>query len=158
MRTTVALLALALALPAAAAEVSTPLAVTLSAAPLDTVQVVGFGPLDRRWLALDDAVREEQGLPPRYAVPQPVRLTPSGSGNWEELAGGLWLWRLHIHAEGAASINLGFTRFRLPAGARLQIYSADLEQVVRPFTAEDNEGMASSGRRRCPPTTWSSSW
>lgn len=134
-----ALLFLALTLPAAAAEVSTPLAVTLSAAPLDTVQTVGFGPLDRGWLAMDDAARQEQGLPPRYAIPQQVRLTPWTSGNWEELAGGLSLWRLRIRAQAATSINLGFTRFRLPAGARLQIYSADLTQVVRPFTAEDNE-------------------
>lgn len=139
MRKLIFLLVLVLALPAAAVEVSTPLAVTLQAAPLDTVQTVSFGLLDRRWLAMDDAIREEQGLPLRYAIPQPVRLTPSGSGNWEKLRGGLWLWRLRIRAAGAASLNLGFTRFRLPAGARLQIYSADLTQIVRPFNAEDNE-------------------
>lgn len=137
---TIALLPFFLALPAAAiTDDFTPRALTLPAAPLDSVHTLGFGPLDRGWLAMDDAAREAQDLAPRYAVPHRVRLTPRTSGTWEELAGGLSLWRLRIRAEGAASLNLGFTRFRLPAGARLQIYSADLAHVVRPFTSEDNE-------------------
>lgn len=140
MRNTIASLLLSLALPAAAiAEDSTPRAVALKATPLASVPTVSFGPLDRAGLALEDATRDEQGLAPRYAVPRPVRLTPRTSGAWEDLAGGVSLWRLRIRAEGAASINLGFTRFRLPEGARLQIYSADLAHVVRPFTSADNE-------------------
>ncbi len=138
MPKTFALLVLVLALPAAA-EIPTPLAVALPAAPLDAVQAVRFGPLDRGWLALEDAAQDAKGLPPRYAVPHTVRLTPWTSGTWEELPGGLWLWRLRVRAEGAASINLGFTRFRLPAGARVQVYSSDRTHVVRPFTSEDNE-------------------
>jgi lysyl endopeptidase len=139
MRKMLALLVLALSLPAAAANVPAPLAVTLAAAPLDTVAAMDFGPLDRGWLAAEDAAREEQDLPPRFAIPHPVHLTPASSGTWEELAGGLSLWRLRVRAEGAASLNLGFTRFRLPEGARLQLYSADLTHVVRPFTAADNK-------------------
>jgi lysyl endopeptidase len=139
MRKAFFLLVLVLALPAAAANVLPPLAVTLSAAPLDTVDSLDFGPLDRGWLAAEDAAREEQDLAPRFAIPHTVHLTPATSGTWEELAGGLWLWRLRIRAEGAASLNLGFTRFRLPEGARLQLYSADLAHVVRPFTAADNK-------------------
>jgi hypothetical protein len=135
-----ALLVLALALSAAAAaEIPTPLDLTLLAAPLDSVQAVSFGPLDRGWLALEDAARDAKDLPPRYAIPHAVRFTPETSGTWQELASDLWLWRLRVRAEGATSINLGFTRFRLPDGARLQIYSADRAHVVRPFTSEDNE-------------------
>ncbi|HEX4963543.1 MAG TPA: hypothetical protein VF173_22125 [Thermoanaerobaculia bacterium] len=137
MNKTTALLVLVLSLPAAAAEVP-PRDVTLSAAPLTSVQTVAFGPLNRGWLAMDDSVRDEQGLPPRYAVPQPVHLSPWTSGTWEELADGTQLWRLRIRAAGATSLNLGFTRFRLPEGARLRVYSADWESVVRPFTPEDN--------------------
>jgi lysyl endopeptidase len=140
MRKAILLPVLLLALSsAAAADVPRPMAAMLPAAPLASVDVLSFGPLDRGWLAWDDARSEEQGLPPRFAVPQEVHLTPWTDGTWEELPGGLWLWRLRIRAEEAASLNLGFTRFRLPAGARLQIYSADLIHLVRPFTAEDNE-------------------
>jgi lysyl endopeptidase len=134
------LLVLALALAAiAAADTSRPMAVALSAKPLSSVQSVDIGPLNLKWLDWEDSVRERQNLPPRFAVPHSVRLTPRTSGTWEKVAGGLWLWRLRVRAEKASSINLGFTRFRLPAGARLQIYSADLAHVMRPFTAEDNE-------------------
>jgi len=130
---------LSLSATAMAEDVPRPLAETLSVAPLSRVQTVSFGPLDRGWLAVDDVARKEQGLAPRYAVPRAVSLTPQTSGTWEELKDGRWLWRLRIRAQAAVSLNLGFTRFRLPAGARLQIYSADLAYVVRPFTSEDNE-------------------
>jgi lysyl endopeptidase len=123
-----------LASPAVAADFPRP-----QAGPLASVETMSLDPLNRGWLAWDDALDEEQGLPPRFAVPHEVRLTPWTSGTWEELPEGMWIWRLRIRAEGASSLNLGFTRFRLPAGARLQIYSADLAHVVRPFTAEDNE-------------------
>jgi lysyl endopeptidase len=138
MRKILALLALALGL-SAAANAAAPLAVTLGAAPLATVDTLDFGPLDRGWLAAEDAAREEQDLPPRFAIPHPVHLTTMNSGTWEELSGGLSLWRLRIRADGAASLNLGFTRFSLPAGARLQLYSADLTSIVRPFTDADNK-------------------
>ncbi|MFL6263145.1 MAG: hypothetical protein ACJ76Y_25905 [Thermoanaerobaculia bacterium] len=112
-------IALSTALPAAARaqDVPRPLAETLSAAPLSRVQTVSFGPLERGWLAVDDATRKEQGLAPRYAVPRPVHLTPWTSGTWEELKDGRWLWRLRLRAEGG-----GLDQPRLhplpPAGGR----------------------------------------
>jgi lysyl endopeptidase len=133
------LLLLSLSAAAIAQDVSKPLAETFAVTPLSRVQTVSFGPLDRGWLAVDDVARKEQGLAPRYAVPHTVHLTPKTSGTWEELPDGQWLWRLRIRAEAAVSLNLGFTRFKLPAGGRLQVYSADLEQAVRPFTSEDGE-------------------
>ncbi|HKV11180.1 MAG TPA: hypothetical protein VJ725_23770 [Thermoanaerobaculia bacterium] len=140
MRNPIASLLLVLALPVAAiAEDFTPRAVVLRAAPLAAVPTASFGRLDLAGLAVEDVLREEQDLAPRYAVPHTVRWTPWTSGAWEELPAGVSLWRLRIRAEGAASINLGFTSFWLPEGARLQIYSADLAHVVRPFTSADNE-------------------
>lgn len=47
----------------------------LAVAPLDSVEVVSFGPLDLGWLAAEDAAREDSGLPPRFAIPRPVHLT-----------------------------------------------------------------------------------
>src|SRR3954463_5164127 len=126
-------LLLSLTATAPAQDVPRPLAETLSVAPLSRVQTVSFGALDRGWLAVDDVARKEQGLAPRYAVPRAVRLTPQTSGTWEELKDGRWLWRLRIRAEAAVSLNLGFTRFRLPAGSRLQLYFADPADVLPPL-------------------------
>ena len=81
-----------------------------------------------------------EGLPPRFAVPERVSITPANNGTWEDLGKGQMLWRLRIIGrEGTNSLNLGFTRFKMPAHGRLLLYSTDGSQVLRPFTAADNE-------------------
>ncbi len=42
------------------------------------------------------------------------------------------------HAAEATSLNLGFTRYRMPPEGQLLVYSADLTDQIRPFTAADN--------------------
>lgn len=97
-------------------------------------------PFDLSALAEEDILRDRLGLAPRFAVPQAVALSPDRHGTWEDLANGDRLWRLRvIGQEGTTSINLGFSRFWLPEGARLLIYATDGTQVLRPFTADDNE-------------------
>jgi hypothetical protein len=96
--------------------------------------------LDLTLLGEEDMKREGLDLPPRFAVPEKVSITPANDGTWEDLGDGQMLWRLRIlGGEGTTSLNLGFTRFKMPQRGRLLIYSADGTQVLRPFTAEDNE-------------------
>jgi hypothetical protein len=90
-------------------------------------------------LASEDAEREAAGLAPRYAIPHEVRITPGEAGLWESIDADTMLWRFRTVAPGAYSLNLGFTRYFMPPGGQLTIYSADSGQVVRPFTAADNE-------------------
>lgn len=105
---------------------------------LDTVLAA---PLDLERLGKEDAAEDRKGIPPRFAVPERVSITPSNHGTWEDLGNGEMLWRLRILGrEGSTSLNLGFTRFKMSKGSRLLIYSADGSQKVRPFTAADNEG------------------
>jgi hypothetical protein len=97
-------------------------------------------PLDLERLREEDAARDRKGLPPRFAVPERVSITPSNHGTWEDLGDGQMLWRLRIIGrEGSTSLNLGFTRFKMSNGSRLLLYSTDGREVVRPFTAADNE-------------------
>src|SRR6185312_4267489 len=96
--------------------------------------------LDLERLREEDAARDRKGLPPRFAVPERVSITPSNHGTWEDLGDGQMLWRLRIIGrEGSTSLNLGFTRFKMSNGSRLLLYSTDGREVVRPFTAADNE-------------------
>ncbi|MCL4836923.1 MAG: fibronectin type III domain-containing protein [Thermoanaerobaculia bacterium] len=132
--------ALALACPLAASPESfRPTAALFELSPLDAVDLYVAAPFDRDALRVEDAQREMEGLPPRFALPEEVRITPADRGSWEPLSDGRMVWRLRVGAPGAASLNLGFTRFRMPPGGRLLVYSADQKHVVRPFTAEDNE-------------------
>ncbi len=90
-------------------------------------------------LAADDARRERDGLPPRFAVPSATALTPDNAGVWEPLDAQRQLWRLRIAAPGAVSLNLGFTQFRLPKGGRLGLYPASDPASAVTFTDADNE-------------------
>ncbi len=94
--------------------------------------------LDRAALAREDLERVDQGLPYRFASPAEVSLTPDGAGTWESLPTGRDLWRLRIDGKGALSLNLGFSRFWLPSGARLLVYPADGTGPVLAFDETDN--------------------
>jgi len=106
---------------------------------LSQVEALRLPELDRGALAREDLERARTALPPRFAVPTEVRVTPFTHGTLEAAGPEALLWRLRIEAPGATSLNLGFSRYHMPAGGRLMIYSADGRRVVRPFTAADNE-------------------
>ncbi len=116
-----------------------PTAMVVKVQPLSDVHQV-MSPLgDRGTLQVEDDIREAQGLAPRFAVPNAVQLTPENAGTWEQIDKELLVWRLRVTSPGALSLNLGFTRYRKPAGGRLMVYSADGMEVLRPFTDADNE-------------------
>src|SRR5262249_24113812 len=108
-----------LLLPAAALAAvpgAKPTAFVRQVAPLSTVERVTMPPLDKDPLRAEAAERPRLDLPPRFAFPFPVDLTPDNAGTWEALGGGQLLWRLRLRSAGALSLNLGFTRYSMPEG------------------------------------------
>ena len=82
----------------------------------------------------------ETGGPFRYAEPFEVAATPASHGRWETTRDGRTaVWRLRVASAGAVSLDLGFTRYRMPPGGRLRIYAPGGEDAIRPFTSADNE-------------------
>lgn len=106
--------------------------------PTASVPVVDVPAVDPDDLVVEDERRARDGLPRRFAVPNEVHITPQTDGLWETVGRDLRVWRLRIRSAGAQSLNLGFTRFRLPASARMVLYSSDLAHVIRPITMRDN--------------------
>lgn len=110
--------------------------------PLSEVQVLqapGVNVAERRAEDIERQPRPRD-IPLRFATPFPVTVTPADSGIWEELRDGeTSVWRLRIASEGARSLNLGFTRYAMPSGGRLFLYTPDYEQIIGPFTDADNE-------------------
>ena len=47
-------------------------------------------------------------------------------------------WRLRVAAAGATSIGVGFTRYQMPPGGRLFIFTPDYQEVLGPFTDAHN--------------------
>ncbi len=102
-------------------------------------QVLRMPPVDVKKLLQEDKQRAIQGLPLRFAQPIPVEVSPGTHGIWKQLDAATWLWRLRIISADALSLNLGFSRYVMPLGGRLFLYTPDYKQVVGPFTAKDNE-------------------
>ena len=89
---------------------------------------------------LADVADLAAGGPYRFADPYAVEATPVTHGRWETSADGRTaVWRLRAASEGAVSLNLGFTSYRMPPGGRLWVYAADGSEVLGPFTEDDNQ-------------------
>ncbi len=95
-------------------------------------------PVDYYAVQEEDAAREAAGLAPRFAVANKVSITPATDGLWEKLNGDNLVWRLRVSSPDALSLNLGFSKYHMPAEGRMVIYSADMKQLLKPYTARDN--------------------
>ena len=144
MRTKVLPLALGLALLGAVAggavEDDVPTASRYPVKDLHQIDSFLAAPLDLLAIGTEDEARDRLGLPPRFAIPEQVAITPATGGSWERLPNGQMLWRLRVIGRaGTTSLNLGFGRFKLPPNARLLLYSSDGQYRLGPFTAAHNE-------------------
>jgi hypothetical protein len=126
--------------PADASEAVVPTADRFPVIDVNRVDAVFSPALDLARIGAEDMERDRQELPPRFAIPERVSITPADRGTWEDLGNGQMLWRLRIFgADGTTSLNLGFTRFKLSGDDRLLLYATDGSDILRPFTAADNE-------------------
>lgn len=124
----------------AAPQAAVPTAAGHTVLDVNRLESVLPAKLDLARLGEEDAMRDRLGMPPRFAIPEKVSITPANHGTWEDLGDGKMLWRLRILGrEGTTSLNLGFTRFKLTPGSRLLLYSTDGTQIGTPFTAAHNE-------------------
>jgi len=89
---------------------------------------------DRAALAAEDEAAA--GGPERFAWPYDLELRAGDGEGWDRLADGSHRWRLRVDAPGSLSLNFGFSEFRLPWGARLEIQGT--HGPARAFTAADN--------------------
>jgi lysyl endopeptidase len=82
----------------------------------------------------EDEAREHRPL--RYGALIDVDLTIA-DGAWSELADGTRVWRLQVASQGAHSLALEFADFDLPQGARMYVYSDEVEFVFGAYTSEN---------------------
>jgi subtilisin-like proprotein convertase family protein len=104
---------------------------TLALIPLELMPVQD----NERLLEKELAARKDSRAP-EFAVAIPVKITPGSQGIWTT-ENGQSVWRTRISSPGAKTLNLGFSEYKLPAGAELFLLSA--EDRFGPFTAADNE-------------------
>lgn len=80
-------------------------------------------------------VRREAPGPYRFAEALTTNYTTQNSGTWTTMPDGSRLWRIRIFSENALNLNLAFTRFDLPEGAKVWLYNAAGDYVEGPYTA-----------------------
>lgn len=76
--------------------------------------------------------------PPEIGRAIPVYYTLRNTGSWYEADAGIMIWRLGIKVEGAKSIGLNYSVFRLSDDARLFIYDSEREYTIGAFTYRNN--------------------
>lgn len=64
-------------------------------------------------------------------------LRPDNSGV-SFVEGNLKVWRVGIRSKGAYSLNILFSKYRLPQGAKVFVYSPDQTEILGSFTEENN--------------------
>jgi hypothetical protein len=117
-----------------------PVSQTLKNLPLDDVPVHEVAAIDRNALLAEDESSAPKGQAPlRFSMIAEVKKTPQDDGVWQDLPGGGRVWRLRVQAPNATDLNLGFSRFRLPAGAMMHVISERDGYFQGPYTAEDNK-------------------
>jgi lysyl endopeptidase len=84
-----------------------------------------------------DVANEKLGNAPRFAIIHNVSINPLNS-NEMTLENNNWIWRHKVEANKAVSLNFAFETFKMSKNSRVNIYSADLSNNIRSFTAKDN--------------------
>ena len=107
--------------------------------PAGNLQPVVMPALDNATLLETEMARRGPGIAPRFAENIAVNISPETHGTWETAANGNQVWRVLIQSHGAKSINLGFSKYQMPDGGSLVLYSPDYRTVMGPFTPADNE-------------------
>lgn len=105
-----------------------------------------FPALDHDRLIAEDEARYASGVkgPFRFGFEHAAHLTLDNSGSWATMPNGDRVWRLMLHCPGALSINLQWSEYIIPEGARMFIYN-EAGQVRGGFTARSNPGHTAFG-------------
>ncbi len=72
-----------------------------------------------------------------FAYPFDTLLNADNQGTWETMPDGSGIWRLSLHSPNAFSLNLIFSRFKLPPGASMFLYTPGYQTVRGAFTSKN---------------------
>lgn len=68
-------------------------------------------------------------------------LRPDNSGI-HFVAGNMNVWRVGIRSKGAYSLNILFSKFKLPPGAQLFVYNSDQSEILGSYTEKNNTNLS----------------
>ena len=113
---------------------------SLPATKAAAIPLLELEPVDAAALLAEDAAgagAAKGGGALRFAIPRSLHLTPARGGRWLALADGGRLWQARLRVPGATDLNFTLSRFALPRGATLHLFSAGERYYEGPYTAAD---------------------
>ena len=106
---------------------------------VENLELLEMAPLDNKALFREEMQLRKPGRPNHFAHTFYVGQSTQEMGKWTTLSDGSIVWRLRIHSKNARSLNLGFSKYSMPSGGTLLIYTPDFKNILGPFTPADNE-------------------
>ncbi|MFZ4455145.1 MAG: trypsin-like peptidase domain-containing protein [Bacteroidales bacterium] len=95
-------------------------------------------PFDASAMIKEDSVNVSLHRATRFAQKFTTDLRPDNSGIRFTTANGTRVWQCGIRSKGAYSINLLFSEYNIPKGAKLFIYNSDRTHKIGAFTDANN--------------------
>ncbi len=110
------------------------------------VPVLQLAAPDLNQIALEDELREKQGVLYRIGVALPSMLSTTNAGTWTTLSNGARQWQVIVKTEGAEALSYLFEKFYLHGGSTLRIQNLQGQDVHPVLTSKDVEthGMANA--------------
>ncbi|MBI4685608.1 MAG: hypothetical protein HY755_10455 [Nitrospirae bacterium] len=88
----------------------------------DPAKVLHLPPIDMDKLIAEDRAAGDFGKPLRAGIHREINASPLTHGEWFDIPGFGTIWLFEIHAPSASGIDVHFTDFYLPGGAKIYIY------------------------------------
>ncbi len=106
---------------------------------ISAYETVRMPAINRTALMQEDKIESQKGIPFRFGFPFEVGYSMTNSGTWTTLSDGSKVWRLRIVCAGASSINLTYSQYRVPEGAKFYLYNESRSQWIGAFTHRNNK-------------------
>ncbi len=107
---------------------------------IPVIRMPGFNVSE--YLRKTEAADTRSLKPMIFAKPFELAVEPSQDGVWTVLPNGTGLWRVALESEGALSLNIIFSSFRLEPGVSVFVYNPDQSDIIGAF---DNRNNSPSG-------------
>ena len=112
---------------------------SFSASSSTQIPFVEMPSFDKEELLREDSLSGNRIRGIRFAYKFNVSIAPDNAGISTVLDDGTKVWRVGIRSKDAFSLNILFTEFLLPPGAKVFIYSPDRNNILGAFTEANNQ-------------------
>lgn len=104
---------------------------------IPVIRMPGFSP--REYMQEEISRIDSRLKPLVFAKAYALDIDPLSYGSWEEMTDGTRIWQIALQSEGALSLNVIFSKFRLEPGVSVFLYNNDRSQILGSFDHRNNQ-------------------